>query len=370
MIDWKGAFKQAITPLYRPAFNQLRSTLMIDNSGDWRDTLYVSTGGRTGGTWVSQLINFDLSYRLMFEPASREYLMVPREYLPMLRDNRLQYIRPSSADPELMRRAENVITGRFRQGLTDQYNYTPRIVFKKRLIKETKSNLYAKWLHDRFAGMPIMLLLRHPISAIMSRQPDYFDLPPAQRAATDDEETRTRDYRLLTLGQPELMQDFLEPYRPVIEAAKGVFAQRMVVWCIQNYVPLHQFKPGEVHLAFYEDFCIDPVKQMRRLREFLGTELREDEAERIRTRSRKPSSTLHRTAIHGFREPSEIQGYEQIAKWTKRVQPDEQREAAETLRAFGLDGVYSATDPVPNYEGAAALMRANAELSPAQATTS
>jgi hypothetical protein len=306
----------------------------------------------------------------MFEPASREYLMVPPELLPRLRDNRLQYIRPSSTDPELIRRAEEVITGRFRQGLTDQYNYTPRIVFKKRLIKETKSNLYAKWLHERFPGMPILLLLRHPISAIMSRQPEYFDLPPAQRAATDDAEKRTREYRDLTLGQPDLMQDFLEPFRPVIEAAKGVFAQRMVVWCIQNYVPLHQLIPGDVHLAFYEDFCIDPVKQMRRLREFLGTGLRDDEAERVRTRSRKPSSTLHRTAIHGYREPSEIQGYEQIARWTKRVQPDEQRLAAETLRAFGLDSVYSAIDPVPNYEGAAAIMRANAGRTTAQEITS
>jgi hypothetical protein len=360
MTDWKGAFKDAITPLYRPAYNHLRSKLMVDNSNDWRDTLFVSTGGRTGGTWVSQLINFDLSYRLMFEPASREYLMVPPELLPMLRDNRLQYIRPDSMDPELISRAENVITGRYRQGLTDQYNYTPRIVFKKRLIKETKSNLYSKWLYRRFPGMPIIVLLRHPISAIMSRQPEYFDLPPAERDATDDVAKRTRDYRDLTLGQPELMHDFLEPFRPVIEAATTVFEQRMVVWCIQTYVPLHQFVPGEIHLAFYEDFCIDPVKQMRRLREFLGTGLRDDEVERIRTRSRKPSSTLHRTAIHGFREPSEIEGYEQIAKWTKRVQPDEQRAAADILRAFGLDGVYSATDPVPDFAGAAALMRANA----------
>ena len=369
MTDWKTAFKDAITPIYRPTYNYLRSKVMVDDSNDWRDTLFVSTGGRTGGTWVSQLINFDLSYRLMFEPASREYLMVPPELLPMLRDNRLQYIRPDSTDPELIRRAENVITGRYRQGLTDQYNYTPRIVFKKRLIKETKSNLYSKWLFRRFPGMPIIVLLRHPISAIMSRQPEYFDLPPAERDATDNVEKRTRDYRDLTLGQPDLMHDFLEPFRPVIESATTVFEQRMVVWCIQTYVPLHQFVPGEIHLAFYEDFCIDPVKQMRRLREFLKTGLRDDEVERIRTRSRKPSSTLHRTAIHGFREPSEIEGYEQIAKWTKRVQPDEQRAAAEILRAFGLDGVYSATDPVPDFAGAATLMRANA-TSPQEQTAS
>lgn len=359
MTAWKAAFKDAFTPLYRPLYNHLRSAIMIDNSNDWRDTLFISTGGRTGGTWVSQLINFDRSYRLMFEPASREQLMVQPKHQSLLRDNRLQYIPPSSMDPDLIRRAEEVITGRFRQGLTDQYNYTPRIVFKKRLVKETKSNLYAKWLHERFPGMPIMLLLRHPISAIMSRQPEYFDLPPAERDATDDVERRTRHYKELALGQPELMQDFLEPFRALLEAAKTVFAQRMAVWCIQTYVPLHTLESGDAHLALYEDFCIDPVKQMRRLREFLGTGLRDDEAERIRKRSRRRSSTLHRTEIHGFSEPSEIEGYEQIAKWTKRVQPEEQRVAAEMLQAFGLDRVYSATDPMPDFDGAAAIMREN-----------
>ena len=370
MTDCKAAFKEAITPLYRPLYNHLRSTIMIDNSNDWRDTLFISTGGRTGGTWVSQLINFDRSYRLMFEPASREQLMVPPNLVSLQKDNRLQYIRPSSMDPDLIRRAEEVITGRFRQGLTDQYNYTPRIVFKKRLIKETKSNLYAKWLHERFPGMPILLLLRHPISAIMSRQPEYFDLPPSERDATDDVQRRTLDYKDLTLGQPELMADFLEPFRSLLESATSVFAQRMAVWCIQTYVPLHTLELGDVHVAFYEDFCIDPVKQMSRLREFLGTELQDDEVERIRRRSKRRSSTLHRTAAHGYHEPSEIDGYEQIAKWTKRVQPDEQRMAAEWLRAFGLDGVYSATDPVPNFEGAVALMRANKKSSPEPTTPS
>jgi hypothetical protein len=75
---------------------------------------------------------------------------------------------------------------------------------------------------------------------------------------------------------------------------------------------------------------------------------------------------VHRTANHSFREPSEIEGYEQIVKWTKRVQSDEQQVAVEMLRAFGLDGVYSATDPVPDFDGAASIMRANSRPSAAQ----
>ena len=360
MSSFGVAFKDAVTPLYRPAYNRLRSLLMVDRNADCRTTLFISTGGRTGGTWVSQLVNFDGAYRLMFEPISRERLLVTPELAPLLPDNRLQYIRPSSTDPELVRRAEAVITGRYRQPLTDQYNYTPRIVFNKRLVKETKSNLWAKWLHGRFPQMPIMLLLRHPVPAVMSRYFKYFDLPPDQRSSVDDPARRQRDYEMMTLGQPELLADHLAPFRAAIESARTVFAQRMVVWCIQNYVPLHQFAPGEVHLAFYEDFCLDPVGELRKLRGFLGEELRADEVARIERRSTKPSSTFHRTAVHQFQEVAAIQGYEQISKWMKRIQPDERREAADLLKAFGLESVYSADDPKPNRDGALALMRANA----------
>jgi Sulfotransferase domain len=362
MSSFKAAFKDAVTPIYRPAYNRLRSLIMIDRDADCKKTLFISTGGRTGGTWVSQLVNFDGAYRLMFEPISRERLLVTPELAPSLPDNRLQYIRPDSTDGELIRRVEAVITGRYRQPLTDQYNYTPRIVFKKRLVKETKSNLWAKWMHERFPRMPIMLLLRHPVPAVMSRYFKYFDLPVDQRASVDDPARRQSEYEALTLGQPKLLADHLGPLRSVIESARSVFAQRMVVWCIQNYVPLHQFAPGEVHLAFYENFCLDPIGEMRKLRMFLGEDLRVAEVARIERRSTQPSSTFHRTAVHQFQEQAAIRGFEQIAKWMKRIQPDERQETQDLLRAFGLDSIYSADDPRPNPEGATALMRANAPV--------
>jgi hypothetical protein len=33
-------------------------------------------------------------------------------------------------------------------------------------------------------------------------------------------------------------------------------------WCIENYVPLKQFKRGEIHLAFYESFCERPESEL------------------------------------------------------------------------------------------------------------
>jgi hypothetical protein len=33
-------------------------------------------------------------------------------------------------------------------------------------------------------------------------------------------------------------------------------------WCIENYVPLKQFKRGEIHLAFCESFCEKPESEL------------------------------------------------------------------------------------------------------------
>ena len=58
------------------------------------------------------------------------------------------------------------------------------------------------------------------------------------------------------------MEDFLNPFKEEIEKAQTRFEKFILRWCIQNYVPLKQFKRGEIHLAFYEDFCEKPKSEI------------------------------------------------------------------------------------------------------------
>lgn len=341
-----------IRPYYRPLYNRLRSWLLLDGGGDWRKSVILSSGGRTGSTWVSEIINFDHAYRYMFEPVSLRRLLLTPRYMALMpggetgdvfaTDSRLQYIRPGDDDPVLLERITDVVTGRYRNPEVDQYNYTLRIAFDRRLIKETQSNLWMRWLYGHFPGIPIVWLLRHPIPTVRSRLYGKPDTDPVKRRA---------DFRKLVLGQPELVRDHLEPFRNALENAESIYEQRFAVWCIQNYVPLQQFGAGEIHVAFYEKFCVEPEAEVRRLHAFLGRPQDDATIARVTRVIGEPSSTYHAKGDGATR----IQGLAQVSGWMSKATSEETSQASAMLRAFGLDAVYTPDDPMPKRDGASLL---------------
>ena len=326
-VALKSGWKTAIRPLW----NRVRSASVVDPDPSLGRTVFLSSGARTGSTWVSEVINFDNDFRYLFEPFSMVVPLRP-SWAPALEpDDRLRYIRPSCTDADLKAQAEVVLSGRLRHPEVDQYNYNSRIVFHRRLVKETKSNLFLKWLHRTFPEMKLILLLRHPIPTMLSRLYKKSDADAAARNAA---------YRALMFGQPELVADHLAPFAPVLESAQTLFEQRLAVWCVQNYVPLRQFKAGELHVMFYESMCMDPAGEMRRLWAYLGDEMDEGKLERVLRRVRQPSSTIHRD-VKEFPD-----GLEVVGRWQKEASDEHRAAAKKMLGAFGLDKIYG-DDPLP-----------------------
>ena len=60
------------------------------------------------------------------------------------------------------------------------------------------------------------------------------------------------------------------PFKEGIEKAEGYFEKLIYFWCIENYVPLKQFRNNDIHIAFYENFCKYPKKEVERLFDFIG----------------------------------------------------------------------------------------------------
>ena len=346
-------------PVYRPRWNALRSRLIFETNPDYHSAVFLSAAARTGSTWISETINYRNDYRYLFEPISLYRYLLTDRYRPLLPgpeegiiarspyhfvhdrepiDTRLQYIRPSDADPELRARASAVLTGRFKNPAVDQYNYTPRMVFRRRLIKETKSGLWLRWLYEQFPGLKIIHLIRHPIPTIQSRLEGKTD---------DDPALRMRYFRKLVFGQPDLVADYLEPFRSLLESATTVFEQRMAVWCIQNYVPLRQFEPGQIHFAHYEDFCIEPVESLRKLFAYIGEPTDDRTIERALRTMNAPSSTVHGRTMGEIAGSGRIDGMKQVSKWQARATAEQLDAADRFLKAFGMDAVYSVTDPLP-----------------------
>ena len=328
--------------IMRPVWNHVRSASIVDNGADPAKTVFLSSGARTGSTWVAEVINFENDYRFLFEPFSSFAALRP-SWAPRLEpDDRLRYIRPDCDDGELIEQATRVVSGRIRHPEVDQYNYNARISFDRRLVKETKSNLYLKWLHRCFPQMKLLLLLRHPIPTVLSRM---------HGIAGVDHSRRLAEYRTLMFGQPELIEDHLAPFRAVLEAAASDVEQRLAVWCVQNFVPLRQFVAGEIHVMFYETLCIDPAGELRRLYAYLGQDLDEKKLARSLDRLRRPSSTIHRD-VKVFPE-----GWDVISRWQREATSDDVAAAKRMLGAFGLDAIYG-DGPMPNVDGSLAFMKA------------
>src|SRR5215218_183525 len=226
-------------------FSRLPGGFYVDlGKRDHTSSVFLAGSGRSGTTWLSQIINHRRGYRYVFEPFN------PREVGPFGHFRTKQYLRPDDRREEFLKPARLALTGRLRDPWTDRFN--GRIVARRRLIKDIRANLLLGWMRENFPGMPIVLLLRHPCAVVASRLALGW-----------------RDVLSETMEQEELVEDFLLPMEAEIRAARGGFERHLFSWCVENYVPLRQFEPGEIHLAFYEDFLVRPDQELRRLFAFL-----------------------------------------------------------------------------------------------------
>ncbi len=296
---------------------------IIDFPPDLRRTVFLASPGRSGSGWVANIINYKNDYRYMYEPFNPVQQVVSPGF------SMGRYLRPDDRDPALLKVARRLLTGGVGYNkLVDVDN--KRFIASRRLIKEVSANLWLKWLHANFPGVKIVLLFRHPCAVVCSRirhnNPVYL-----------------KPY----LDQPDLMADFLAPFKSELDRANAgdEWDQRMFAWCIQHYVPLKQFAKGEIHLAFYENFAENPKEEIVRLFSFLGKKFDDEVFAAIKrpsfvTRSGAPILT----------------GQSVVASWKKDMTEQRTRRALEITSLFGLEKIYGA-DPMPNTAAAYAQIR-------------
>lgn len=171
----------------------------IDLNADHRYTIFVAGTGRSGTTWLANILNFRNEFRYIFEPfdAGRVELWIGL--------SSIQYLQPDEIDNRYLHAATAIVSGRYRSRWTDAFNR--RIISRRRLVKAIRANLLLRWLHANFPGIPIILLLRHPCAVVNSWL--HLDWPPSI------EET--------FLEQPRLVEDYLHPYLGLIKGAKTFF---------------------------------------------------------------------------------------------------------------------------------------------------
>ena len=324
MTSVREWLKQHLSAPTRQQIKRLINWPPIIDVGKLGDAVFLAGTGRSGTGWVANIVNYDNRYRYLYEPFSPKVIDTVAAFTWGL------YIRPDDKSPEYINPARWLLEGKVgHYPKLDRANH--RMFATKRLLKETRGNLWLKWLHVNFPEVKMILLMRHPCASVNSR------IKRGNLVLFDP-----------FLSQPKLMADHLSPFKEAIERAKDAeeFEQRIYMWCINYYVPLRQFKPGEIHLAFYENFAEQPAEEIDRLFTFLG----ESHDERAMEAIKRPSEVTRPDAAI-------LTGRNIVSHWQEEVGPERTRGAIDILRRFGLEKIYS-EDPMPNVDGAHAFMTA------------
>ncbi|MCC7163625.1 MAG: sulfotransferase [Anaerolineae bacterium] len=281
----------------------------LDYSRDHRKTILIVGSGRSGTTWLANVVNYKNEYRDVFEPFHPVRVPIAHN----LRYN--VYLRPDDPHPEFQALARPLLTGAFQNDWTNRNNR--RRIADKRIVKEIRLHHSLKWIAAHFPQMPIVLVLRHPLAVAESRR--ALNWPSRIE---------------IFLERPELVADYLEPFVPHIQRAlpfpEQSFERDIFFWCIENYVPLQQFRPGEIHLAYYEDLVLDPAFAIRLLFQFLNKPFEPRVLEVIETPS---SQTRSDSSVHSRTS--------KLDRWERAFTPAQIAFALDTLRLFGLDRLYT-----------------------------
>jgi hypothetical protein len=274
---------------------------------NYENTILLVGSGRSGTTWLAEIINYDNKYRFLFEPFHTKQVDIVKNF------SQRQYLRANNQSVQFTKPIKAVLSGYVYCEWVERGKSKPKT--NKILIKDVSSHLFLKWIKEHCSQIPIIFLMRHPcaVAASRIRLPGWF--------SHDLEEY---------LNQPELMEDFLAPFKDHIQNAQTEFEKIIFVWCIENYIPLKQLQPDDLYIIFYENFCIDVEGEIAKLFAFLGDDYCPKEVLEI---AKLPSSfAVKHSAI--------VTGKSLTENWKKHITDEQLERAIEILALFGLDHIY------------------------------
>ncbi|MDA3951735.1 MAG: sulfotransferase [Spirochaeta sp.] len=289
-----------------------------------RSPIWLLGDGRSGTTWLFELINWHYRYRSLFEPFNPG---VSRQLDSIVLN---QYLSPDQKHPELDKHLADIFSGRFHEA---RWERARSALYYRVLVKDIYANLFAYWAQTRFPELKIVLILRHPFAVATSKLNVSHWFPKSKP--------------VLLLEQENLHKDFLGPYEDLIRRVdrEGDFALNQVLnWAIINTMPLRQFAPHQIHVTLYEALMEEPRRELGRIFTFLDPDQPPQPVTFSQHIIDKPSSSTVRHKPDG---PQQILPEARPEKWEKTLSQRQIRQGVKILDAFGLSRLYN-DSPLPN----------------------
>ena len=274
----------------------------------------ISGMGRSGTTWVGDLLNYDKSYRVLFEPFFPGRVQEANSF------NYIQYLNPQTKNAHLEDQARMILKGELRNNWVDREK--EEIQNTSILVKEIRVNLMLGWLKRVFPQLKIILLVRHPLQVVHSWLRMGWGRSP---------QGKQRDIDLI-LSQESLLQDY-----PLIDDLINLvnlddyFESVVFQWCLFSFVPHKQLKRSESHALHYEDLILQPYRTISDLFRYLERPLHDKKILKIISR---PSHTNYLRRDHNKDKENLLWG------WRTEFTSQQINKARSIIEAFGLGKLY------------------------------
>lgn len=291
-------------------------------SSSFRSLTLILGSGRSGTTWLMNLLNHDTRHEVRFEPLHHAFL--PREHFDRSRGG--------IPSPALRERIERAFEGPIASSWIRRFVPPEGVECAGVVVKTIRLHGFLRWLLESYPEMRLILLLRHPLAVALSQRRMAFGDVLARRLRGDEPDRA------------------FPGARPMLEAAESPIARGAADWCIANLLALRDLDPERAHVLFYEHLVRRPEVELQRLERFL----RRPFGGSARALLTKPSElTSQDSPLHRGEDPS--------LAWRVAMPPSGFDSGVDMLERLGMDWLYDRR-LMPLVDPDALLQRRPAEL--------
>jgi hypothetical protein len=321
------------------------------------DPLIIAGSGRSGTTWVLDVLAGANNLRPIFEPLNPRGVTEAQRFCNC-------YVREGAYEPELRHFMERVFNGelnslwtntrilpnKIRPSVTQitswDYSYTLLSLYKRLFVryfsylrrrscrtitKFISANLMLDWLRANFNSR-IVYVVRHPGSVAASQ----ISASRTKDGAVWDFYGPVQQKKLIQYKHDEqLRKDYLDQYYEIFSKELSPVAGYTLLWCIENILPIYNLQKKEQHVFFYEDIVTNPEKEFSLMVNILGLDRHPD------------MSSITRPSQQASQEmKNESSAATKLTRWLKCFSQKELNEIDEILKFFNVT-TYNAYEPMP-----------------------
>ena len=319
--------------------------------------LIIAGSGRSGTTWVLDVLAEANNLRTVFEPLCRRGVVEAQAF-------GRRYVRENSYEPELKRFMDKVFNGQLNSMWTNtrirldkirpsiskmasrDYNYTLLSRYKTFLIRYSnylrkksfrpitkfiRANLMLDWLEYNFNPSTIFIV-RHPGAVANSK----IAAAKSEGGAVWDFNGPNEQRILSKYKQDEqLRKDYLDKYYEIFSEKLSPAAGHTLLWCVENMLPIYTLQKKKRYVFFYEDIVTNPEREFGHIVKILGLERTPDKSYILKP-SQQASQEIRNSSSNKH----------QLTRWMKNFTQKELGEIDRVLKFFKVT-IYNAYEPMP-----------------------